>query len=242
MAIQAVLKQLTKNCFNPVKDIETSIPDRAGVYLFCLKKKSTLPSTNVVPIFKTFNGVKVIYAGKAGTSLFKRDYKQHFKSGNAGKSTLRKSLGVLFGYPQIYRDNSPNNSKTKFKPSDEKKISQWMHENLLMYYYPTDEFNKIELELINHFQPPLNIEFNKISINSDFIAHLKQLRNTKKLTPKAVVTNDTQKRVRNKIKLLEEKVSKTPHPQKNIADKFNGCVFKGLLIVVIIIILTLYFI
>mgnify|MGYP003885950985 CR=1 FL=1 len=120
----------------------------------------------------------MIYTGIAGKSLRKRDYKQHFK-GNAGGSTLRKSLGVLFGYKQIPRDKAPYSRKTKFGNTNEQELSDWMCDNLIMFFLPTSSFSSIEIKLINHFNPPLNLKGNDNSINSDFRQLLSRLRANK---------------------------------------------------------------
>ena len=44
--------------------------------------------------------------GISTVSIRKRDYQQHFIGNNAGKSTLRKSLGSLMGFPKIPRDKN----------------------------------------------------------------------------------------------------------------------------------------
>ncbi len=118
----------------------------------------------------------MIYTGIASGSLRTRDYREHFKGNNAGRSTLRKSLGVLFGYKQIPRDKEPNTGKTKFGNLDEQKLSEWMCANLVMFFFTTLNFNTIEIKLINHFNPPLNLKDNNNIINSDFRQLLSSLR------------------------------------------------------------------
>lgn len=123
-----------------------------------------------------FEGLNVIYTGIAGGSLRTRDFRQHFKGDNAGRSTLRKSLGVLFGYKLIPRDKDPNTGKTKFNIKDEQELSEWMIANLIMFFLPTADFNSVEIKLINQFNPPLNIKDNHNEINADFRRLLSSLR------------------------------------------------------------------
>jgi hypothetical protein len=132
------------------------------------------------PILTNFEGFQVIYTGIAGGSLRTRDFRQHFKGNNAGRSTLRKSLGVLFGYKQIPRDSDRNTGKTKFGNADEVKLSEWMSNNLIMFFFPTSDYDSIEIELINHFNPPLNLKDNSNIINADFRQLLSSLRAKKK--------------------------------------------------------------
>ena len=99
---------------------------------------------------------------------------------NAGKSTLRKSLGSLWGYPFIYRDKNPNPSKTpktKFRDEDEKAITQWMKKNLLVLFVANSYFETEEDELIEAFNPPLNLDKNRNVINMSYRMQIKRLRN-----------------------------------------------------------------
>lgn len=164
------------NRFDPKTDSETIIANSSGNYILCLKKNSNLPTVSIKPVLTSFEGLQVIYTGIAGGSLRTRDFRQHFKGNNAGRSTLRKSLGVLFGYKQIPRDSDPTTGKTKFNIEDELKLSEWMCDNLIMYFLPTSDFNSIEIELINNFNPPLNLKDNSNIINDDFRRLLSSLR------------------------------------------------------------------
>lgn len=164
------------NRFDPKADSETIIANSSGNYILCLKKNSKLPTRSIKPILTNFEGLQVIYTGIAGSSLRTRDFRQHFKGNNAGRSTLRKSLGVLFGYKQIPRDSDPNTGKTKFGNADELKLSEWMCNNLIMFFLPTSDYDSIEIELINHFNPPLNLKDNSNIINADFRRLLSSLR------------------------------------------------------------------
>lgn len=164
------------NRFNPKTDSETNIPNSSGNYIICLKKNAKLPSVSIKPILTNFEGLHVIYTGLAGSSLRTRDFRQHFKGNNAGRSTLRKSLGVLFGYKQIPRDKDPSSGKTKFSNADELKLSEWMCDNLVMFYMPTSDYDSIEIKLINHFNPPLNLKDNSNNINYEFRQLLSSLR------------------------------------------------------------------
>lgn len=164
------------NRFDPKTDSETFIPNSSGNYILCLKKNSKLPTVSIKPILTNFEGLQVIYTGIAGGSLRTRDFRQHFKGNNAGRSTLRKSLGVLFGYKQIPRDSDPTTGKTKFDSTDELKLSEWMCDNLIMYFLPTSDVDNIEIELIKHFNPPLNLKDNSNIINFDFRRLLSSLR------------------------------------------------------------------
>lgn len=151
------------------------IPDSSGNYVVCLQKGKRLPKVDIEPNYKTFKGFEVVYTGIASKSLKKRDYKQHF-NGNAGSSTLRKSIGSLFGYTKIKRDKNPASKKTKFGEKDEAQLSQWMHDNLVLFYTENNAPDSLEDELIAKYNPPLNLAKNKNEINQQFRALLKELR------------------------------------------------------------------
>lgn len=123
----------------------------------------------------------VIYVGIAGRptsrvrSLRYRDYKIHF-SGDARRSTLRKSLGVLFGFRKVFSEKSVRSTKYKFNPEDEGTLSEWMKTNLTLHFLQMEEPLIAEQFLINYFNPPLNLKDNHNKTNSDFRKKLSELR------------------------------------------------------------------
>ena len=164
--------------FMPTINSINDIPNSPGNYIVCLKKGCGLPKNSEVYQTKKFNGYEVIYTGIAGKSLRNRDYKQHF-TGNAGSSTLRKSIGSIMGLKKIPRDSNPANGKTKFTEHDEDKLSIWMQENLLLYFKKNPLPKNLEDELIKKFNPPLNLSKNKNRINAEFRKKLSELRSEK---------------------------------------------------------------
>ncbi len=174
--IQSVLSLFSKNFFDPKADNETKIDDSCGNYIICLRNNCSLPKVNINPDFKKFENLDVLYTGIAGKSLRNRDFKQHFKGNNAGRSTLRKSLGCLFGYKLVARDKDPNTGKTKFASIDEETLTKWMASNLVLYFLPGRNYTEIELQLIAHFNPPLNLKGKYNKINIAFRKNLSSLR------------------------------------------------------------------
>lgn len=143
------------------------------------EKNSKLPDIGIPVTYTKFRDYEIIYVGLASNSLKDRDIEKHF-NGNAGRSTLRKSLGCLFGYNLMPRDSHYNsNGKTKFNVTDENKLSDWIKTNLIMFYYPNKEFDSVESLLIQALNPPLNLDKNHNVINSEFRKHLTKLRNNK---------------------------------------------------------------
>ncbi len=167
------------NLFDPEIHTSNHIPDNPGNYIVCLKKGSVLPDVGISCEMKTYQELNVVYTGIAGKSLRKRDYRQHFTGNNAGRSTLRKSLGSMFGYAKIARDRGSSTGKTKFNESDEKKLSEWMQSNLVLYFKSNLNPHVLEEELINELNPPLNLDKNKHIINHDFRRKISELRRKK---------------------------------------------------------------
>lgn len=168
--------------FDPLQDDASQIPDEAGNYIICLKDNAKLPKTDSSFETQMFHRKEVIYVGIAGKSLRKRDYRQHF-NGNAGSSTLRKSIGSLFGYKKISRSKHKDDGKTKFSKTDELKLSDWMKNNLLLFYFANPSPDDLEDLLIRKFNPPLNLSKNKNQVNIEFRRHLSRLRNAKQEKP-----------------------------------------------------------
>jgi len=166
--------------FNSSKDSLNKIPDSPGIYMLCLKDGISLPSTDISPIYNRFHGLDIVYNGITVKSLQKRDYKDHFVGNNAGRSTLRKSIGSIFGYPKVPRDiNNPNNGKTKFNDQDEIKLSKWMNESLILFFNEdVAKFNldQLEYDLIDYYRPVLNIQKNYDENNKLFRKELRRLR------------------------------------------------------------------
>lgn len=172
------MKQLNKyKKFDPLKDNPTEIPNNKGNYFITLKPNSKLPNIKKEFTCKTFDNKEVIYTGISNKSLRSRDFRQHF-NGTAGNSTLRKSIGSMFGWKKIPRDKFVN-GKTKFNAEDESTLTNWMKNNLELYYFPNINPKENEESLINFLNPPLNLSKNKNIENSEFRTELLRLRKIK---------------------------------------------------------------
>ncbi|MBU3179183.1 hypothetical protein KPL47_23095 [Clostridium estertheticum] len=178
--MKELLNKLLENTFSPTVDTSTKLPDEAGAYLICAKDTDILPGGMKELEYTYVNGLPVIYVGIAGRptsrvkSIRKRDYRNHF-NGKARSSTLRKSLGVLFGFEKEY-ENETNNLKYKFIDEHEEKLSKWMKDNLIMHFVRVDNPMEFEIYLINTYEPPLNLKDNKSEKNRDFRKELSRLR------------------------------------------------------------------
>lgn len=173
--------------FNPLENDDVIIADRPGLYLILLRPGSSLPDIELAYERSLINycgqPYEVIYVGISKDSLRKRDYNTHFEGNNAGKSTLRKSIGSLMGLRKTYRsagEVGKSNPKTKFISKDEEILSDWMRNNLLLLFLPlpSSKLEIIETEMINNLNPPLNLSKNHNIANKSFRHRLSELRAT----------------------------------------------------------------
>ena len=164
--------------YNPVTGSPKEIPIGAGNYFVVLKEGCSLPDVGIPVKMAKFRGMDIIYTGVAGASsgLRKRITWAHLGD-NAGRSTLRLSLGVLMGFKPIPRDASnPNNGHTRFRPDEEARLTDWMKDNLLVYFFSNDDFEAVEEELIASLNPPLNLMKNYNPVNRELRTQISYLR------------------------------------------------------------------
>lgn len=171
--------------FDPTRLDRALPPEQPGNYIFLLRPGVMLPEDMISsqPTFSTLmydgKNYDVLYIGKTSSSLYERVFETHLFGNNAGWSTLRKSLGSLWGYPFICRDKNPKPGKkvkTKFRDDDEKAITLWMKQNLLVLVAPNANFDKDESEMIAVFNPPLNLKKNHNAINYSYRKKIEELR------------------------------------------------------------------
>lgn len=165
--------------FDPMTMDSGMLPNVAGNYVFILRKGSQLPKVDIEPkipeVTLDGNTYQAIYTGIASKSLRNRDYRNHFVDNDASCSTLRKSIGSLFGYDLIPRKEGDLKHK-KFKPADEEKLTEWMMSNLLLAFVENAAPKSLEEKLIAKLNPPLNLEKNHNKVNAEFRALLSKLR------------------------------------------------------------------
>lgn len=162
--------------FDPQCDDPEGLPNQTGIYMICIKNKAIITGKMLSAIYQEVDEFPIIYIGISKIQgLRNRDYKNHF-NGTARNSTLRKSLGSLFGWraDRIYY----NGGRYRFNTTREQELSNWMSNNLIMTYWfdLNTEIGILETKLINELDPPLNISKNKSLINESFRKDLKKLR------------------------------------------------------------------
>lgn len=162
--------------FNPLTDSGSKIPEAPGNYIVTIRDIKALPILGHQIETQQFRGQELIYTGITKKDLHHRIWKSHIGS-HAGRSTLRLTLGCLFGYTLIPRDKSnPNNGHVRFNADDERELRGWMKENLVFYILPNDDPKQMESDLIQQFNPPLNLSENDNPVNQEFRSHLTFLR------------------------------------------------------------------
>ena len=165
--------------FDPMTMDSNTLTNVAGNYVFLLRKGSHLPKVDIEPqipeVTLDDNTYQAIYTGIASESLRQRVYHYHFVDNDASRSTLRKSIGSLFGYDLILRKEGDLKHK-KFQPADEEKLTEWRMSNLLLAFVENAAPKPLEEKLIAELNPPLNLEKNHNMVNKEFRALLSKLR------------------------------------------------------------------
>lgn len=165
--------------FDPLINDGNDLPLSPGNYIVTIRDISELPKKDCEVVTPLFRGHNLIYTGITGDTLRNRIWNQHLGD-NAGRSTLRLTLGCLKGYEPIPRDkDNPDNGMVRFGPEDEKELQGWMKKNLLFYYLPNKAPKTIEEELIEMFNPPLNLMKNYNPVNQEYRRKISALRRQK---------------------------------------------------------------
>ncbi|ULQ51700.1 GIY-YIG nuclease family protein [Flavihumibacter fluvii] len=154
-------------------------PTKPGIYAFTLADNSTLEDFG--------KAGQIIYIGIAKYSLSDRDFKQHFKSGKTGSSTLRRSIGAalktklkLKAIPRGGENDSKRFENYKF--AEEQTLTDWMVSNLEIGYWTPDEpvsyqqLRDIEKDITLVLKPTLDLD-NRTRRFNPLAEKLDELRN-----------------------------------------------------------------
>lgn len=141
--------------YDPLVDDPKSIPEEPGSLIFVLRYMSNLHQLAGMKL-KEFEGQKVLFVGES-ENLRKRIAFDHFK-GDSSRSSLRISFGCLLDMEQIPRDKTPDGVHFRFSKEDEQWLTQWIKENLLVYYKATPYHTPMTKLLMSALNPPLNLE------------------------------------------------------------------------------------
>jgi hypothetical protein len=154
---------MNENNFKNADIIDDFVPDIPGLYCIRIKEPKKIP-----PPFSTElknRNHNIVYIGVATQSLRKRMLNQELRAN--GHGTFFRSLGAILGYrpPQGSLTSKKNKRNYKFNSSDERKIIDWINENLKINWVKFDnDFKAIETMLILKYKPILNISKNPYSI------------------------------------------------------------------------------
>lgn len=135
---------------------EVAAPHEPGVYAWFLDCPSALPGL-------PNQGADPVYVGLS-SDLAQREFDTHFRSGQSGFSTLRRSLGALLkdelglsAQPRGTGSSESNYRCYRFDDAGEDRLTGWMHDHLRVGAHAWSQPAAIEKELIALAQPPLNL-------------------------------------------------------------------------------------
>ncbi len=142
------------------------VPKVHGIYAWFFKE---VPNGVPVEGCLTHEGLSLLYVGSSPDKKSKPDATQtlqqrvryHFQ-GNADKSTLRRSLGILLA-PESHFPlrRVGSGKKMTLTPQGEQWLNSWMEKNAFVTWVEHEEPWVLENELFQKVALPLNIQGNK---------------------------------------------------------------------------------
>lgn len=174
----------TFSLFDPTKDDKSAITEQPGNYAILLRHGIKLPDIGVpyIPCLINYKGeaYELIYVGRSEDSLRNREYDKYFTRNNSGQSTFRKSVGTMMDLTQTYRSKGEigkKSPKTKFTPTDEVLLTEWVKKNLLFLFKPYENPKQTKTAMVQALDPILNLEeYPEHSLNIPFRKALKRIR------------------------------------------------------------------
>lgn len=153
-------------------------PETSGIYAIFLSEKSNLSGFG--------DGNKIVYIGIAKHSLRDRDFNQHFRTGQTGRSTLRRSIGAILkdklGLTAIPRGGINDGKRfDNFKFNQEQRLTDWMVSNLEIGYWTPkcplsyQELRNVEKKITMYLKPTLDLD-NRTSRFNPLANKLNKLR------------------------------------------------------------------
>jgi hypothetical protein len=127
------------------------LPAEAGVYAWWASMAIFAPLPG--PCHSTDPDLRLLYVGKA-SNLRRRIRGNHLR--RSGSSTLRRTLAGLLLETEGYR--MMRTDRVVLEPSDEVRLTEWMHRHLRLNWTIASEPKPLEARLISALQPPLNID------------------------------------------------------------------------------------
>ena len=165
--------------FVPNEERPGSISRKPGVYIVLIRDLTSFPNCGYDISCKKFKGLNVVYVGMSKSNLYKRIWNRHLGK-VSGNSTLRQSLGALFGFKQFPRDkDNLENDFIRYSEENEAWLTDWMKDNLIFYYYPCDDCDLVESALIKLFNPLLCLDGDLAVENAQLRAFIQVSRREK---------------------------------------------------------------
>lgn len=156
---------MNEKLFKKASSVDRLVPYDPGFYCIRIKNINKFPTPFEDEL--TNRNHNIIYLGIASKNLNKRLLNQELRAN--GHGTFFRSIGAVLGYtpPKGSLINKANKKNYKFSHQDEKKIVEWINDNLKVNWVAhPDNFDTIELTLIEKYRPLLNIAKNPSAIEA----------------------------------------------------------------------------
>lgn len=209
--------------YDPLKSNKlSSLPDKEGCYLILLRPNHTFIENEKIPIVPIFTSIdysneilNVVFIGIAQN--MREELTNHLFGKTGSYSLFGKLIGCLMGYTlRIDETSSATEGSGGFSIRAEKSIKKWIKENLLFLYNVDKEQQYTEQDMIEAYNPPLNVINNHNKINSQYRNKLLRLSNKTKSKAKSSQRNNaynTSSVDIHKLLLSQEKIA-----QKQLTD------------------------
>ncbi|MCG9880040.1 MAG: hypothetical protein MH472_05525 [Bacteroidia bacterium] len=149
--------------FKSATVIDNLVPHSSGIYCIRISDINALPKP-----FDSFLEERIhniIYIGIATESLNKRFLNQELRA--KGHGTFFRSIGAVLGHrpPKSSLTTKANKRNYKFAPTDERKIINWINENLQVNWVEfSGDFESMETRLITKYRPLINLAKNPMAL------------------------------------------------------------------------------
>ena len=170
--------------YDPLKSNRLSnLPDKEGCYLILLRPNHTFIENEKIPIVPIFTSIdysneilNVVFIGI--TQNIREEFTNHLLGKTGSYSLFGKLIGCLLGYTlRLDKTSSTMEENARFSIRAERSIKKWIKENLLFLYNVDKEQQYTEQDMIQAYNPPLNVLNNPNKINSQYRKKLLMLSN-----------------------------------------------------------------
>jgi hypothetical protein len=151
--IEQIRKSIQQIQLFPVDEFD--YPDKHGIYGFVLVGDNDLGDFG--------KRGTIVYIGIAKESLRERDLNQHVKSGQTGRSTLRRSIGAILkktlkltAIPRGQKSDSKRFLNYRFMQEHESRLTDWMINNLGVGFWTAPE--NLTYKELREFEKQITIE------------------------------------------------------------------------------------